>query len=159
MDDKRNSVTVDTPVIACDMTHAPDTTEERVAEYARLFGRALAGRERTGDGVRLRFRADEGVEAWVRDLAAREKACCPFFDFAVSAAGGQVWWDIRLVEGVADDDTTARTLLDSYYHAPDYAADGVAGMARWLAEGGYAVTSNESGTVMRLDRPVAGSPS
>jgi hypothetical protein len=155
--DDNSSVTIDTPPIACDMTDAPDTAEERMAEYDRLFTQALAGRDRVGEGVRLRFRADEGVEAWVRDLAAREKACCPFYNFAVSAtADGEVRWDIGLVDGVADDDDTARTLLDTYYYAPDYAADGVAGMTRWLSGNGYAVTTNEAGTVMQLDRATAG---
>jgi hypothetical protein len=140
------------PAIACDLTDAPDTAEERMAEYARLFARALVGRERTDEGVRLRFRADEGVEAWVRDLAVREKACCPFYNFEVSGVGGQVWWDIGLVAGIADgDEHTARTLLDTYYHAPDYAADGVAGVTRWLAREGITVTPNESGMVMRFE--------
>jgi hypothetical protein len=155
-DDNNNAVTVDVPAIACDLTEAPDTAEERMAEYARLFDRALTGRDRTDEGVRLRFRADEGVEAWVRDLAVREKACCPFYTFAVGTAGGEVWWDISLVNGVAGgDENTARTLLDTYYHAPDYAADGVAGMTRWLAGEGFAVTANESGMVMQFDPTVA----
>lgn len=148
MDDK-NAVTIDAPAIACDLTDAPDTAEERMAEYDRLFTQALAGRERTAEGVRLRFSADDGVEAWVRDLAAREKACCPFYDFAVSATGGEVWWDVSLVDGVADDENTARTLLDTYFYAPDYAADGVEGMARWLAGAGFTVTATESGMVMQ----------
>jgi len=38
--------------IACDMTGAPDTPEERMAEYGRLLAAAYAGRERTGDGIR-----------------------------------------------------------------------------------------------------------
>jgi hypothetical protein len=155
--DDHSSATIDTPPIACDLTDAPNTAEERMAEYDRLFTQALAGRERTGEGVRLRFRAGEGVEAWVRDLAAREKACCPFYDFAVSVtADGEVRWDISLVDGVTDDDSAARTLLDTYYNAPDYAADGVAGMTRWLSGNGYAVTTNESGTVMQFDRTSAG---
>ena len=151
--DDNSSMTMGTPPIACDMTDAPDTAEGRMAEYDRLFTQTLAGRERTGNGVRLRFRADEGVEAWVRDLAAREKACCPFYDFAVSAtADSEVWWDVSLVDGVADDEATARTLLDTFYYAPDYAADGVAGMTTWLSGNGFAVTTSESGTVMRFDR-------
>jgi hypothetical protein len=133
------------------MTDAPDTAEERMAEYHRLFTRALAGRDRTGSGVRLRFRADDGVEAWVRDLAAREKACCPFYDFAVSTTDGQVWLDISIVDGVTADPEPARTLLDAFYHAPDYAADGVAGMTTWLAGTGFALTTAESGTVMRFE--------
>jgi hypothetical protein len=151
--DDNHSVTIEPPAIACDMTDASNTADERMAEYDRLFTQALAGRERTDEGVRLRFRADEGLEAWLRDLAAREKACCPFYDFAVSTTGGEVWWDISLVDGVAEgDEGTARTLLDTYYYAPDYAGEGVAGMTRWLAGEGFAVTANESGTVMQFDR-------
>jgi hypothetical protein len=140
----------DNTAIACDMTGAPDTAEERMAEYDRLFTRALVGRERTDSGIRLRFRADEDIEPWVRDLTAREKACCPFYDFAVTTTGGQVWWEISVLAGVTDDPDTERVLLDTYYHAPDYAADGVAGMTRWLAGNGFAVTTQ--GAVMRMDR-------
>lgn len=149
-------VKVDVPAIACDLSDAPDTAEERMAEYDRLFSQALAGRERTERGVRLRLRADEGVEAWVRDLAAREKACCPFYNFVVGTNGDEVWWDISLVDGVADgDEHMARTLLDTYYHAPDYAPEGVAGMTKWLAGNGYAVATTESGLVMQFDRAAA----
>ena len=61
------------------MTDAPDTAIERLAEYEGLYTEALIGRERTDDGIRFRFRARPGLEEWVRDLAAREKACCAFF--------------------------------------------------------------------------------
>jgi hypothetical protein len=160
MSDDTIGMTAEPPVIACDMTEAPDTAEERMAEYDRLFTRALAGRDRTGSGVRLRFRADDGVEAWVRDLAVREKACCPFYDFDVCTTDGQVWWEISLVDGVTDDPHTARTLLDTYYHAPDYAADGIAGMMTWLAGNGFAVTTTGSAMVMRFRRvaPTGGPP-
>jgi hypothetical protein len=137
--------------IVCDLTDARDTAQERMAEYGRLFAQSLAGRERTGQRVRLRFRADDGVEAWVRDLAAREKACCPFYDFQISATADEVRWDIGLVEGVADDDM-ARAALDEFYDAPDNVAGGVAGMRQRLAQRGIAVTTSESGTVMQFDR-------
>lgn len=147
-----NSTVAPIPIV-CDLTNAPDTAEERMAEYSRLFAQSLAGRERTEQGVRLRFRADDGIEAWVRDLAAREKACCAFYDFRVSAAAGEVRWDIGLVNGIADGDRDlARTLLDEFYDAPDNVADGVADMKQRLARDGIAVITNESGTVMRLDR-------
>ncbi|GAA1039808.1 hypothetical protein GCM10009557_59430 [Virgisporangium ochraceum] len=156
MNDDNNAVTVNVPAIACDLTDAPDTADERMAEYARLFSQALAGRDRTDGGVRLRFRADEDVAAWVRDLAVREKACCPFYNFTVSTTGGEVWWDISLVDGVADgDEHTARAMLDGYFYAPDYAADGVAGMTKWLAGEGFTVTPNESGMVMQFDAAAA----
>jgi hypothetical protein len=139
--------------IVCDLTDARDTAEERMAEYGRLFAQSLAGRERTGQRVRLRLRADDGVEVWVRDLAAREKACCPFYDFQISVAGGEVWWDIGLVDGVADgDEDMARAALDEFYDAPDNVAGGVAGVKQRLADHGIAVTTSRSGTVMRFDR-------
>jgi len=105
------------PSIACDMTNAPDTPAERIAEYGRLFRAALVGRERTGDGIRFRFRAEDGVEEWIRDLAGREQACCAFFSFAVSAHGGEVWWDATVV-----DDEVARQILEEFFRLPDTAA-------------------------------------
>jgi hypothetical protein len=141
-----------TPIV-CDMTGAPDTAEERMAEYGRLFARSLTGRERTAEGVRLRLRADDGVEAWVRDLAAREKACCQFFDFRVTVTGGEVVWDIGLVEGVAAGDRDmAWSLLDEFYDAPDHVPGGVAGMKTRLADRGFTVATDDSGAVMRIDR-------
>jgi hypothetical protein len=137
--------------IVCDLTDARDTAQERMAEYGRLFAQSLAGRERTGQRVRLRFRAGDGVEAWVRDLAAREKACCPFYDFQISAMAGEIWWDIGLVDGVAHGDM-ARAALDEFYDAPGNVAGGVAGMQERLAQRGIAVTTNDSGTVMQFGR-------
>lgn len=98
-----------TPV-ACDMSNARDTPEERLAEYRRLFATALTARERTGLGIRFRFRADPGVEEWVRDLAAREKACCPFFGFAVTVEGGEVRWDAAV-----PDTDAAKAVLEDFY--------------------------------------------
>ncbi len=96
--------------IACDMTQARDTPAERLAEYRRLFTRALASRERTAAGIRFRFRAEPGVEAWVRDLAAREKACCAFFGFAIAVEDGQVCWDVAVPETEA-----AKAVLEDFY--------------------------------------------
>jgi hypothetical protein len=107
------------PPIVCDMTNAPDTPAERIAEYGRLFRVALVGRERTGDGIRFLFRAEDGVEEWIRDLARREQACCAFFAFAVSAHGGEVWWDATVV-----DDEVARQILEEFFRLPDTAASG-----------------------------------
>jgi hypothetical protein len=95
------------------MSSAPDTMPERLAEYRRLFGTVYLGRERAAHGIRFRFRADQGVEAWVRDLAAREKACCAFFAFAVTTDGDEVLWDAA----VADDDL-ARAVLEEFYRLP-----------------------------------------
>ena len=83
--------------IVCDMSTAPDTGPQRLAEYDRLFSTHL-------------------LEVWVRDLAAREKACCAFLDFQIVVDGGQVLWDITTI-----DDDIARAILDDYYDLPDSA--------------------------------------
>lgn len=114
-----DQTSVQTPQIVCDMTDAPDTAAERLAEYERLFTTALTGRERIDDGIRFRFRADPGLEEWVRDLAAREKACCAFFTFGVARHDGEVWWDASVV-----DDDMARQVLDDLFRLPDTVADG-----------------------------------
>ncbi|RSM70800.1 hypothetical protein DMH04_44125 [Kibdelosporangium aridum] len=95
------------------MTTAPDTEDERLAEYRRLFSEVLVGRERTETGIRFRFHANPGVEAWVCDLAAREKACCAFFAFEISVVGQEVVWDMAVV-----DNDMARAILDQFYELP-----------------------------------------
>jgi hypothetical protein len=99
------------------MTTAPDSAQQRLEEYWRLFGQYLIGRERTAEGIRFRLRAEPGVEEQVRDLAAREKACCAFFAFDITTQDGQVIWDCA----VSDDDT-ARAILEEYYLLPETAA-------------------------------------
>ncbi|MGH9117956.1 MAG: hypothetical protein ACRD0A_08795 [Acidimicrobiales bacterium] len=103
-----------TPPVVCDMTDAPDTPAERLDEYRRLFAHALIGRERTERGIRFRFRSDEVLEEWIRDLAARERACCAFFTFDVTVHGAELWWDARVI-----DDDAARAVLDGFYGLPD----------------------------------------
>jgi hypothetical protein len=110
--------TQDTQIV-CDMTTAPDTAQERIAEYGRLFAEALIGREKTAQGIRFRFRAAPGIEAWVRDLAGREKACCAFYDFTVTAVDDQVLWEATVV-----DDDVARALLAEFYALPDTVGQG-----------------------------------
>jgi len=113
-----------TPLIACDMTAAPDTAEQRLDEYDRLFATAFVGRERTRSGVRWRLSAEPGVEAWARDLAARENACCAFMQSSVTVVGDEVHWDTSAI-----DDPTARSVLDLFFELPDRAGLIVAGVA------------------------------
>jgi hypothetical protein len=124
------------------MTNAADTGPERLLEYQRLFAHALLGRVRTAEGIRFRLRAGEGVEAWVRDLAAREKACCAFFDFRVTTDGNEVHWYATVV-----DDDIARDILDEFYALPDRVADGVEGLENRLTERGLQITANPAGTI------------
>jgi hypothetical protein len=127
------------------MTGAPDTPQQRVAEYGRLFGRHLVGRERTAAGIRFRFRADEGVEAWVRELSVREKACCPFADFAVATVDGQVRWDITVI-----DDDLARAVLDDFYRSAGTVVEGWEPTQRRLTDLGFTVTSTGAGATPGL---------
>jgi hypothetical protein len=113
------------PLIVCDMSGATDTAAERMDEYRRLFTRSLLSRSRTSTAIRFRFRADPGLEDWVRDLARREKACCAFFNFTVCASGHEVWWDASVV-----DDEAARRILAEFYRLPDTLVEGDAAVHR-----------------------------
>lgn len=110
----------DTPVM-CDLSAATDTPEQRLDEYHRLFAKALVSRERTeNDGVRFRLRTADGVESWVRDLAAREKACCAFFAFEITVDGDEVVWDAEVI-----DNETAHAVLDEFYALTENTTDSV----------------------------------
>jgi len=129
--------------IVCDMTDAPDTTEERLAEYRRLFGGDLVGRERTEEGIRFRFRVRDGLAEEIRDLAAREKACCAFFDFDIREHGDEITWDASVI-----DDPVARQILDEYYALPDTLAGSAAELFDRFADNGLEIVINDDG-VMR----------
>jgi hypothetical protein len=94
--------------IVCDLTDAPDTFEERLAEYARLRETALVARQRTTNGMILTFAQDDGVAAWVADLGAREAACCPFMRFDITANDTEIRWE---TSGTAE----MQPILDEYY--------------------------------------------
>ncbi|WP_188197655.1 hypothetical protein [Nonomuraea sp. SYSU D8015] len=125
-----------TPVV-CDLTGATDTAQERLEEYRRLFAQALAGRERTDQGIRFRLRAEPGVRAWTEDLAAREKACCAFFAFEITDDGDQILWDCA----VSDDDV-ARAVLEEFYRLPDTAGHSPAEVRDRLTGQGLAFTAD-----------------
>jgi len=135
-----DTTTTATPPIVCDMTDAPDTAVERLAEYERLFTQSLIGRERTDEGVRFRFRNATGVEAWVRDLAAREKACCAFFSYAISVHDDEIWWDMTVV-----DDDLARQVLEEFYRLPDSLDEGADALLERFTGQGLQVMINEHG--------------
>jgi hypothetical protein len=94
--------------IACDMRGAPDTPDERIAAYHRLFASALQERSRERDAVVFRFRS--GVRETVEELARREAACCPFLDYRVEAADASV---VFTIGGAGRED--AATTLDAFY--------------------------------------------
>jgi hypothetical protein len=94
----------------------------RLAEFDALFATAVREVARPGPRhLRLSLSGAEGLAATVRDLAARETACCSFFDFqvdSVAAAGGEaVTLDIRVPAGQV-------TVLDALAHHARAAATG-----------------------------------
>lgn len=101
------------PAVVCDMAAAPDSPEQRLAEYARLFEAAFVSRECTEEGVRWRLRADPGIRAWAQNLAARENTCCTFMTNTITVAGEHVLWDATTI-----DDPAARAVLDMFYDLP-----------------------------------------
>src|SRR4051812_39649686 len=101
--------TPDAPV-ACDMSAAPDTPDERLAEYRRLFAHALVGRRRRPDAVVLTLAAKPGVHEWLTDLVHREAACCPFLSYEVERRDDSIVWTTR-----AAADASAQRILDELY--------------------------------------------
>lgn len=80
----------------------------RLAEFDELFATAVRQAEFTGDTVRLRLTGDAGLEDRVRDLAARETACCSYFSFAIDGTDKALTVDIsvpheraELLDGIA----------------------------------------------------------
>jgi hypothetical protein len=101
----------DTP-IACDMTDAPDTLPQRLAEYRRLFDHALIRRESTATSTSFWFVARPGVRDWVLDLARREAVCCPFLSYAVDQDGEEIVWTISGGLGASDMASLDEILAD-----------------------------------------------
>jgi hypothetical protein len=140
-----------TPPIVCDMTDAPDTAAERIQEYERLFAQSLFDRERLPNGVRFRFRADTGVEDWVRDLAGREKACCAWLDFAITVDAGEVRWD-----WLAPDEEIAQMFLEDLYGLRDTISDGPAAVLERMTYDGEQVKVRDNGALRPATRAELG---
>lgn len=115
--------------IACDMTEATDTPEERLAEYGRLFAHALVARDRVDRAVVFTLAAKPGVRDWLLDLLRREAACCPFFSFKVEDSGEEIVWTTSTDAGPA-----AEAMLDELFAGPDHFDDGFGGLLTRLAE-------------------------
>lgn len=114
-----------------------------MAEYGRLFEHALIGSDRVANAVIWRFTARAGVEAWVRDLADREAACCPFLDYTVTDHDGQVTYTIA-----GDDDPTVQAILDEVHNLPDQIAAGPTGLLDRLGSAGLDIHTDETGSTI-----------
>jgi hypothetical protein len=129
----------DAPIV-CDMTTAEDTADQRLAEYSRLFERALVRRHRDDDGVIFAFRADAGIREAVEDLARREAICCPFLDYGVETVGGEVTYTItNPLDG--DSRASVDAALDVIYSLPEHSATDMAGLLGRLADRGLEVVT------------------
>jgi hypothetical protein len=66
-----------------------DQQPSRVAEFDELFRECVTGVDRAdATSLRLTLRGGDEVAARVRDLTARETACCSFFTFELSQDPG-----------------------------------------------------------------------
>ena len=125
------------------MTTAPDTPQQRMAEYARLFEHALTRSERTSDAVIWRFIARAGVHAWVRDLADREADCCPFLAYTVTEHDGEVSYQIA-----GDNDPMIQTILDEIHQLPVHIGAGLPGLLQRLDTAGLTIETSDDGKTM-----------
>jgi hypothetical protein len=67
--------------IACSL--AVDDSEERIREWRTFLRDSVVSAERRGYVLRLGLEKSDHVLLTAVDLASREKACCPFFEFSV----------------------------------------------------------------------------
>jgi len=107
--------------IACDMSNAGDTPDERLAEYRRLFERALVRRDRGDHAVSFAFRATAGTRDQVESLARREAACCPFLDYRVQTTPTEVILTLTN-PGTGRHPADVHVMLDAFYALADPAA-------------------------------------
>jgi hypothetical protein len=108
--------------IACDMSSAQDTLAERLAEYRRLFEHALVARKSTATATTFHFAARPRVREWVRDLAMREAACCPFLSYEIDEEGEAIVWTIAGGLGASEMD-----ILNELLEGPASVADSSGG--------------------------------
>lgn len=123
----------DVPV-ACDMSSAPDTLAERLAEYRRLFEHALTGRESTATATTFRFAARPGVREWVCDLAKREAACCPFLSYEIDEQGDEIVWTTAGGLGASE-----MAILEEFLDGPESVAGSSDAIALRLEDHGLHV--------------------
>lgn len=127
--------------LACDMSNARDTPDERIAEWRELFDNVLLDRERRADSVVLAFRADPGRREQLEDLARREHACCLFLDLRLEDVGEElIWTTANVLTG--DHRAHIDTFLNALYALPDHTASDMAGLLDQFAEHGHHVVTS-----------------
>lgn len=127
--------------VACEMSAATDTADERLEEYRQLFARALLQVERRTGAVEFRFAAKPGIREWCIDLATREAACCPFLGYHLIADSEAITWTTSGDEHVE----AVRAFLDMFQNAPAEFLKAPGALAGALEERGF-VFINDNGT-------------
>jgi hypothetical protein len=87
--------------VACSLT--ADEQARRGGEIATLFAERQEVRE-LPDGYALRFAGDDAHAARLLALITEERACCPFFTFALifEPAQGPIWLHLRGPDGTKE---------------------------------------------------------
>jgi hypothetical protein len=135
--------------IACDMSAAKDTPDERIAEWSKLFEKALLSRERLADSVVFSFRDDPGTRERLEDLARREHACCPFLDYRVDVVDDDLTWTTTNVV-TGDERASIDVYLDALLALPDHAGSDMEGLLDQLADRGVNVVESSAGKRFEL---------
>ena len=86
----------------------------------------------------------------MRDLAAREKACCAFWAFEVSTRADEVTWDVAV-----PDNDAARATLDELHALPDTVLAGLDDLRQRLLPKDLDIESDPGGTIHRARRIAA----
>jgi hypothetical protein len=89
--------------IAC--TLSPGEMTERMALTEALAADGLLDRAATASGLRVRLRDTPEIARRTRELIAAEAACCPFLEFELRRADGDLVLDITGPDG-------ARAVID-----------------------------------------------
>lgn len=92
--------------IACTLTSGDLAVQ--AADWRRVRAASGLGRQETADGLRLRFRADAGVEQELRRLVATENVCCSWAAWSVETAVDEV---TVLISSSGDGVAAARALF------------------------------------------------
>jgi hypothetical protein len=85
--------------------------QKHLDDYRAVFG-GLVHSERIPNGFRWTFRAEEGLEARLRELAQREHACCGFFGFELSSDRDRTTWTVTA-------DERAQSVVDEFFRLPE----------------------------------------
>ena len=79
--------------IACSLSH--EDAGVRVDEWRQFVNRRVVEVARSERSARLRLEDGSDALLVATDLARREKACCPFFDFRLEILPEAIWLEVE----------------------------------------------------------------